>query len=197
MLPTSSATPAATFLIPEGFLSTEEIAKRPLNQAGVSWLRNDAANLPPMLAPCGTPLPSESQEAVAGRQMVLVNATHLWKAERLVVYASEAAASRAVTELRDALVRCARHPEAEGRHTEWQMQPLDIGDEAFFLGGQLYSGTTPLSFHFRGVVFRQDRAVHMLIDHGESLIAPTIEEVQPTDLSQAMADALSAAPWAH
>jgi hypothetical protein len=197
VLPTPAGAPIDTSVIPAGFLYTEEVARTPLSQEGVAWIRNEGANLPPMLAPCGQPLPPQTADAIAGRQLVLVNGTHLWKSERLVVYRDEAAAARVFANIRDTLSGCPRDGDAAGRHVDWQVEPLSIGDEAFFVGGQQYTGNRANSFHYRGVITRQGRVIHFLIDHGESTIPPTVAEEQPTTLSENMAAALRAASWAQ
>src|SRR5690348_14540976 len=64
--PSSTTEPAVR--IPDGFLQHEALATRPLQQAGVRWTRTDEPDLPPVVSPCGTALPSDA-ERVGGRQV--------------------------------------------------------------------------------------------------------------------------------
>lgn len=137
------------------------------------WIRSDGADLPTHLSPCRKPLASD-KDRVAGRQLVIeptekalrAGRPRLWKSERLSVYRDAPAAIRAMRELRGALAECARHDEGGGVTAVWRSEPLDIGDEALFVGGQLFHGTVALPGHYRGVVMRQGRGVMTYLDFG-------------------------------
>jgi hypothetical protein len=54
-------------VIPEGLLTADEVAARPvnLNQQGVRWVRSDNVNLPPLMSPCGAS-PASDAERIGG-----------------------------------------------------------------------------------------------------------------------------------
>ena len=193
----ASTTPEPKPLIPERFLRLEEIATTPLSQAGVHWVRNDSANLPPALDPCADGH-SSGYPAVAGRQLVLVAAT-LWKLGRLTVYQDTATAVRFTSDLRAELERCSQVKLDGDRTMVWETKTLDIGgDEAFFVGGQQYVGLLAANVHYRGVVLRQGRAVQMFLDYGQSTIPPTPEEVAAYQQeSSTLVAELKQATWAR
>ncbi len=122
----------------------------PRRREGVRWIRTDRLNLPPLVSPCGTILPSDA-ERVGGRQLALVGPT-LWKLERLVVYCDAESAQRAMGERRTALEECARHNDGDGTATVWTWQSLQIGDEAMFVGSQRYRGAKAIPGSYRGVL---------------------------------------------
>ncbi len=182
-------------MIPEGFLPEEERAHVPLTQPDVYWVRNDGADLPTVLTPCGGRLRSDKKR-VDGRQLVLVGPT-LWKASRLVVYRDVRAAKAAVTEIRRALRRCERLDRPNGETTVWASQALPIGDEALFVGGQEFRGAERVPGIFHGVVMRSGRAVQVFLVCGQATETPT----PPTDLANdevtAIAQKLAQARWAQ
>jgi hypothetical protein len=183
-------------VIPEGFLPEEERAKVPLSQPGVYWVRNDGADLPPLLSPCGGRLASDKTR-VDGRQLVLVGPT-LWKAGRLVVYRNAKAAKAAVNEIRRALRRCERHNLADGETTVWTSEALSIGDEALFVGGQQFRGANRVPGNFRGVLMRKGRAVQVYLDCGQATERPTpaTDETGQVEV-RTMAQKLAHARWAQ
>ncbi|HEX6681265.1 MAG TPA: hypothetical protein VF062_00605 [Candidatus Limnocylindrales bacterium] len=188
-----SGQPAVT--IPEGFLLTEARSAIPLNQEGFGWTRADNVNLPAQLDPCGEG--PTGQSAIAGvRQLALVGPT-LWKSERLTVYRDVAAATQAMATHREALQRCAHHDEGDGIRTEWSWQPLDLGEESFFVTGQRYRGAQGVPGNHRGVVMRQGRALLQYVDFGQRTAPATLDDV-PSHRTDAatMAGKLSAALWA-
>lgn len=182
-------------VIPEGFLPQEETARVPLSQPDVYWVRNDGADLPPMLTVCGRRLPGDKKR-VDGRQLVLVGPS-LWKASRLVVYRNVRAAKAAVTEIRTALRRCKRQHRANGETTVWTSEALPIGDEALFVGGQEFRGAERVPGIFRVLVMRSGRAEQVYLVCGQSTETPT----PPTDLANdeatTMAQKLAHARWAQ
>jgi hypothetical protein len=185
----------AQVTIPEGFLDVEAVAKKPLSQADVHWVRNDGADLPTMLSPCGGAVPSDT-DRVGGRQLVLVG-PFLWKAERLVVYRDAAAATRALADLRAALTSCAEH-EADGVVVRWQTQALTIGDESLYVGAQRFMGHDALDGNYRGIATRVGRAVLINLDFGGRSHVPPPSEVDAYMAgSHAMVDKLRQADWAR
>jgi hypothetical protein len=183
-------------VIPEGFLAEEARASVPLTQPGVYWVRDDGPDLPPLLSPCGGRLASDRRR-VDGRQLVLIGPT-LWKAGRLVVYRDVEAAKAAVAEIRRALRRCERHQNANGETTIWTSQPLTIGDEALFVGGQQFLGTVRVPGVFRGLVMREGRAVQVYLDCGQATDTPTPGVVDLYgDDARALAEKLARARWAQ
>lgn len=187
------AQPAVT--IPDGFLLTEARSAVPLDQEGFNWTRADNVNLPAQLDPCGEG-PGGQSSVVGVRQLALVGPT-LWKSERLIVYRDVAAATQAMAAHREALQRCGRHDEGDGIHTEWSWQPLDLGEESFFVTGQRYRGADGVPGNHRGVVMRQGRAVLLYVDFGQRTAPATLKDV-PSHLTDAaaLAEKLSVAPWA-
>jgi hypothetical protein len=182
-------------VIPEGFLPEEERAQVPLSQPDVYWVRNDGADLPPMLTPCGGRLPSDKKR-VDGRQLVLVGPS-LWKAARLVVYRDVRAAKAAVTEIRTALRRCTRLDRANGETTLWTSEAMPIGDEALFVGGQEFRGAERVPGIFRGVVMRSGRAVQVYLVCGQATETPTPPADVAHDEASTMAQKLAHARWAQ
>ncbi|HEV2780275.1 MAG TPA: hypothetical protein VGX25_12860 [Actinophytocola sp.] len=192
--PTATGTADAGITIPEGFLRGEELSRRPLDQPEVRWVRTDEPGLPSLLSPCGTQ-PGDEAGRAAGRQMALVAPT-LYKIERMVIYRDESAAARAMDGYRDALTRCARHPEPDGATTVWIWEPLDIGDEALFLAGQRYEGDRGTHGHHRGVLTRKGRTVLMYVDFGQATtIADRSEVALYEQAARDMADKIASAPW--
>jgi hypothetical protein len=182
-------------VIPEGFLPEEERAHVPLSQPDVYWVRNDGPDLPPILTPCRGRPPSDKKR-VDGRQLVLVGPS-LWKAARLVVYRDARAAKAAVTEIRTALGRCKRLDRANGETTVRTSEPLPVGDEAVFVGGQEFRGAERVPGIFHGVVMRSGRAVLTYLVCGQATETPT----PPADLAHdevtTIAQKLADARWAH
>jgi hypothetical protein len=72
--PTETGTADPAIRIPEGFLESEAVSKRPLHQPEVRWVRTDEPSLPPLLSPCGG-TPDDAAGRVAGRQLALVAPT--------------------------------------------------------------------------------------------------------------------------
>jgi hypothetical protein len=165
----------ATVLIPEGFLRTEALMRKPLNQPGVRWVRTDGPHLPPLASPCGGPLPSD-RDRVGGRQVALLGVRG-WKLERLIVYRDAQAARRALAERRAAMRRCRRHGEGGGIVTEWISRPLDIGDDAMFIGGQRFRGSAGVPGNYRGIVMREGRVVVMYVDFGPRKAHARLQDV--------------------
>lgn len=180
-------------VIPEGFLEHEDDAKRPLDQPEVRWERTDAPGLPPLLNPCGTP--GNDGERVAGRQVALVH-PNLYKIERMVIYRDRAGAERAMAGYREALSRCAEHPEPDGTTTRWVWEPLDIGQEALFVAGQRYRGERGTHGHHRGVLMRQGRTIVLYLDFGQATaIADRSETINHERDARTMATKIATAPW--
>ena len=203
-IPVGAIQPGRDFpAIPEGVLPIESVASKPPPDPDIRWIRTDGANLPTHLTPCRTKLPSD-RDRVAGRQIVATptdaalagGRPPLWKSVRLVVYRDVAAARDAVAELRTALATCARHDEPDGSTTVWQSQPLKIGEEAMFVGGQMYRGDTALHAHYRGVVVRQRRAIATYLDFGPMTTPPTPAETkEQQDDAHIVAERLATATW--
>jgi hypothetical protein len=189
-----SATVEPPVVIPEGLLPIESRASSPPADPEAHWERADRPDLPPLVSPCGGYVPSDGAR-VAARQVALVHPS-LWKVNRLVVYRDEATATAAIGELRGALDRCARHEQPDGSTTRWTSEPMTIGDEALFVGGQRYRGDAPIHGHTRGVIARQGRAILMYVDFGQLSTPPVASEVQAyLDEAPLVADALARAPW--
>jgi hypothetical protein len=180
--------------IPSGLLPIEARASQPPPDPEAHWESSDMPNLPPLASPCGGYLPSDA-DRVAARQVALVH-PNLWKLVRLVVYRDAAAAERAMSERRDALVRCARHEEDDGAVTAWTSEPLAIGDEAMFVGSQRYRGDEPTHGHGRGVLMRQGRTLVTWMDFGQ-LDSPPLpaEVVQYQDEARILAEKLASASF--
>jgi hypothetical protein len=192
----SSAGGSTAVVIPEGFLQGEALAKRPLTQPEVRWVREDGADFPPQLNPCGRSFPSDA-ERVAGRQMILTSA-RLWKSERLIVYRDLGAAVQAIAELRFAVRDCARHDNGNDMVTVWKARVLPIGDEAMFISGQRYLGADPIPGHYRAVVMRSGRTVVGYVDYNTGDQPPELADMDSYQrAAQTMAAHLSAAPWAN
>jgi hypothetical protein len=191
---TPSADSPSEVAIPRGMLTADAKSARPVADQGLRWERAEGRDLPTLISPCGEVLPSEA-DRVAGRQVVLVG-TQLWKAERLVVYRDAAAARRALAERRDALDRCAHHPERDGVHTVWRWEPLRLGDEAMFVAGQRMRGDEGLPGHHRAVLARQGRALAMFVDFGQARAIADRSEVTSYERDAATVVArVRAAAW--
>ncbi len=161
----------------------------------VRRVREDGADLPAQINPCGTAPPGQAGR-VAGRQILLTSNRGTWKSERLVVYADGGAAATAMDELRDALARCARRDGEGGTTTRWTWAPLAIGEDALFVGGQTYRNSTPLRGHFRGVVMRQGRAVLVAFDFNRARTPPQAgETAEQQKHAREMATRLRDATW--
>jgi hypothetical protein len=192
--PTETGTADPTIRIPEGFLESEAVSKRPLHQPEVRWVRTDEPSLPPLLSPCGGTA-DDTAGRVAGRQLALVAPT-LYKIERMVIYRDRAGAERAMAGYRDALTRCARHPEPDGTTTVWRWEPLDIGEDALFLAGQRYAGDRGTHGHHRGVLMRQGRTMLMYVDFGQATtIADRSEVGNHERAARTMAAKIASASW--
>ena len=89
-----------------------------------------------------------------------------------------------------------RHDEGDGVTTVWRSEALAIGDEALFVGGQMYRAETPIHGHYRGVVMRQGRAILTDLDFGRMTTPPTVDETteQQKD-ARLMAARLAQATW--
>jgi hypothetical protein len=185
----------AHHVIPEGFLPEEERARLPLSQPDVYWVRNDGADLPPILTPCRG-RPARDNRRIDGRQLVLVGPS-LWKASRLTVYRDVRAAKAAMSEIRTALRRCKRQDRTNGETTVWTSQALPIGDEAVFVGGEEFRGTERVPGIFRGVVMRSGRAVQVYLVCGQATETPTPPADLAGDATTAMAQRLAQARWAQ
>jgi hypothetical protein len=194
---TPSADSPSEVEIPRGMLTADAKSARPVADQGLRWERAAGRDLPTLISPCGEPLPSEA-DRVAGRQVALVG-PQLWKAERLVVYRDAAAARRALAERRDALDRCADHPdhpEADGVHTVWRWEPLRIGDEAMFVAGQRMRGEEGLPGHHRAVLAREGRTLAMFVDFGQARAIADRSEVTGYERDAATVVArIRAAAW--
>ena len=181
----------------------EEVAARPPADPEVRYQRDDGMDLPSHLSPCRTALDSD-RDRIAGRQVVAaptrreqVNGrSRIWKSQRLVIYRNATAAQRSLAELRDALTRCATHDEGGGVTTRWQSEALPIGEEALFVGGQMYRGETGLHGHYRGVVMRQGLAVVTYLDFGPMTEPPALSETEEQQKdARVMATRLASATW--
>jgi hypothetical protein len=180
--------------IPDGFLTADAKSARPVADQGLRWERAEGATLPTLVSPCGGGLGSEG-ERVAGRQVALV-APQLWKLERLVVYRDVGAARRAMGERREALSRCANHPEGDGVSTVWRWEPLDIGEEAMFVAGQRVRDGRGLPGHHRAVLMRQGRSLAMFVDFGQARTLADRSEVTSDERDAAVvAQRLRHAVW--
>jgi hypothetical protein len=187
---------AAEVSVPAGFLLADERSQFDVADQGMRWDKVEGLGLPPLVSPCGGALPSET-DVVGARQVALVRPERLYKLERVVVYRDQTAAVRALAERRDALVRCADHPEPDGVHTVWRFEALDIGDEAMFVAGQRMRSTDGLPGHHRGVLMRQGRVLVMFVDFGQATTLAEPEEGKRYQQDAAvMADRLRSAHWA-
>lgn len=162
-------------VIPEGLLWSESRTASPLHQDGLRWIRTDRRDLPPLLDPCGD-APADVGTAIAVRQVALIG-PELWKAERLLLYADAAAATRAFGAQREALARCSGRQRADAA-TTWVTAPVAAGDEALFVTGQRYRDGRGVPGNHRGVLMRAGRAVVMYVDFG-----PRTRPAAPADVS--------------
>lgn len=191
----SATSVAAEVTIPEGFLLADAKSTRQVADQGLSWERAEGPDLPTLVSPCGGALPSDA-DRIGARQVALVRPHWSFKLERVVVYRDADAARRALAERRDALSRCANHPESDGVSTVWRWEPLDIGEEAIFVAGQRTRGDGGLPGHHRGVLMRQGRTLVMFVDFGQARgLAERAEVAEYERDAATMADKLRAAPW--
>jgi hypothetical protein len=187
---------AAGVRVPAGFLLADQRSELDVADQGLRWDKAEGIGLPPLVSPCGGALPSEA-DVVGARQVALVRPQRLYKLERVVVYRDQAAAGRALAERREALVRCADHPEPDGVHTVWRFEALDIGEEAMFVAGQRMHGADGLPGHHRGVLMRQGRVLVMFADFGQArTLAEPAEGQRYQQDAAIMANRLRAAAWA-
>jgi hypothetical protein len=183
-------------IIPDGFLAVEAIATKPLVQPELTWVRDEGGDLPTALNPCAQELPSD-RDRIGGRQLALVSASY-WKSGRLVVYRNEAAAKRALAELRDAVARCRTHLDATGHEFEWVTQPMSVSDESLYIGGQRLSGGVMVSGHYRGLLVRTGRAITTALDYTAETAPPLVSDVEDyVPSATETAARLASAPWAH
>ena len=171
---TAPAPASAKSLMPDDLLA---LPGEPPADPDVRRLRENGADLPPQIDPCRESPPGQAGR-VAGRQIIVVSKTGTWKSERLTIYTNLAAAARAMNEVRGALSRCHDNANPDGTTTRWQSEPLSIGEEAFFVGGQMSRGQTVIRGHFHGVFMRQGRAVMIAFDFGRSLDSPKADETK-------------------
>jgi hypothetical protein len=194
-LPPATDPATAGVAVPEGFLVGDELSRRPLNQDRVFWVRNVGADLPTLLNPCGGALRGDA-ERVGGRQHVLIG-PRLWKAERLVIYRQVEAAIDAFAEVTSQLSSCSRRDDERGT-TAWHTEALPVGDEALFVGGQLYRGGEAVAGNYRGVMLREGRVVVTFLDFGPRTEPSKLADVESYQRqAEAVATRLSEASWAQ
>ena len=198
IMPTADAPYAsseASFHIPPAFTAADDARARiPLSQPEVHWVFADGPNFPPLVSPCGGYLPSDGAR-VGAHQLALVSPTTV-KLRRVVLYRDVDSARQAMSERRSALEQCAHHDDGNGIATVWIWQPLQIGDDAMAVGSQRYRGSESLPGHQRGVVMRQGRTLVTYFDSGQSVIAPTLDEIGAyASAARPVATELASAPW--
>ncbi|NUW37158.1 hypothetical protein HTZ77_38010 [Nonomuraea sp. SMC257] len=113
-----------------------------------------------MVDPCERPRLGQAGRTAA-KTIVYTAVPDYSKSEQVVLYASEAAARKAMTDLRAAATAC-----RTGGY-RYAVAPLALGDEAVTLSGQSYQGGKPAIGGERAVVVRRADALILYTRAGE------------------------------
>ncbi|GAA2315063.1 hypothetical protein GCM10010149_78460 [Nonomuraea roseoviolacea subsp. roseoviolacea] len=151
---------AAAVSIPNGFLLYEKAASIKDDDPETSWSVSGKKTAPLVVDPCERPKLGQSGRTAA-KTIVYTAVPDYSKSEQVVLYASEAAARRALSDLRAAATAC-----RTGGY-RYAVAPLALGDEAVTVSGQSYQGGKPAIGGERAVVVRRADALVLYTRAGE------------------------------
>ncbi|MBN6052179.1 hypothetical protein JYK22_09565, partial [Nonomuraea sp. RK-328] len=151
---------AAAVSIPNGFLLYEKAASVKDDDPETSWSVSGKKTAPLVVAPCERPKLGRSGRTAA-KTVVYTAVPDYSKSEQVVLYASEAAARKAMTDLRAAATTC------RTAGYRYAVAPLALGDEAVTVSGQSYQGGKPAIGGERAVVARRANALVLYTRAGE------------------------------
>ncbi|MET7466301.1 hypothetical protein [Nonomuraea sp. NPDC005501] len=151
---------AAAVSIPNGFLLSEKAAAVKDDDPETSWSVSARKTAPLVVDPCERPKLGRAGR-VAAKTVVYTAVPDYSKSEQVVLYASEAAARKAMKDLRAAAVGC------RTAGYRYAVAPLTLGDEAVTVSGQSYQGGKPAIGGERAVVARRANALLLYTRAGE------------------------------
>ncbi|MEV0200579.1 hypothetical protein [Nonomuraea sp. NPDC050691] len=151
---------AAAVSIPHGFLLYEKAAAVKDDNPETSWSVSGRKTAPLVVDPCERPKLGQAGRTAA-RTIVYTAVPDYSKSEQVVLYASEAAARKAMNDLRAAATAC------RTSGYRYAVASLALGDEAVTVSGQSYQGGKPAIGGERAVVARRANALLLYTRAGE------------------------------
>ncbi|MEV0385338.1 hypothetical protein [Nonomuraea sp. NPDC050643] len=151
---------AATVAIPTNFLLYEKAAATKDDNPETSWSAGSRKSAPLVVDPCQKGKAGQAGRTQA-RTLIYTSVPDYAKSEQVVLYASAAAAGKALRDVEAAVRSCGT------KGYRYSAKALALGDRALSVTGQAYEGKKPAVGGDRAIVTRRANAVIIYAVSGE------------------------------
>jgi hypothetical protein len=160
---TAAATAPA---IPKGFLLYEKAAAKKDNDPETNWKVGNSPKTRLVMNPCDRAALGGTGRAAA-RTVTFTGVPDFMKVEQVILYGSQTAARKAVTQVRAALAACGSRTDSGSSYRYVSAPVTGLGDEALKISGQVYYGKKAGVGGDRSVLVRKANAVFVYLWAGE------------------------------